>query len=407
MSQNKSSFILLVISQGISLIGTSLLRFAISLHVLDLTGSAEIFATMIAVSFLPMLLFMPLGGAIADRFSKKMILVISDSANTLLVGALAVLLFGGSESIILLGATITLLTLISSCYHPTVTASLPAILQPEELAGANGIVQGMKAVSSLAGPIMAGFLFGAIGVNNLVALCAIFFLLSSVINIFIKIPYSPRERQAGVVHAIAADMKEGFVYITKENTIFLKTAVILALVVFFHQPMLSIAFPYTIRITFGMSEELFGFANAAIGAAMLTGSLLAGRLKRYMQIRHLAYYIAIIGIATVPIAIIMIMPSQNSILPFLLLVANFMFIMIAFTLVNILITTYTQANAPKHIVGKAIAIFISIANLSVPIGQFVMGSLIENLTDAQFVLYLAIAALTVLLGVASKRFLTN
>ena len=146
MSSLKLSFYLIIISQGISSIGGTILRFAISLHVLDLTGSAEAFATMVAVAFLPMALFQPVGGALADRFNKKMLLVLSDSTNTWLTAFLAILLFGGSQSVFVLGAVVTLLTFVFTCYHPTVTASLPVILKPEELPNANGIIQGLKAI---------------------------------------------------------------------------------------------------------------------------------------------------------------------------------------------------------------------------------------------------------------------
>lgn len=60
-------FNLVVLGQIVSIFWSSLLRFALSLYVLDMTGRADIFATLYAVSNIPRLL-MPLGGAIADRF---------------------------------------------------------------------------------------------------------------------------------------------------------------------------------------------------------------------------------------------------------------------------------------------------------------------------------------------------
>ncbi|MDR2183197.1 MAG: MFS transporter [Clostridiales bacterium] len=403
MSQNKISFILLVISQGISLIGAALLRFAISLHVLDLTGSAEIFATIVAVSFLPMVFFTPIGGAIADRFSKKVLLVISDGANTLFVGILAALLFGGSQSVVLLGATITLLTLVSAAYHPTVTACLPVLVEKDELVKANGIIKGIRSISILAAPMMAGVLFGAIGVENLVGLCVVIFFFSAVINIFIKIPYAPKEMKGGIIRVIAADLKEGFIHITKENPLLFKLSLIFTVLVFFFQAMLSVAFPYTIRIGFGMSEQIMGLANASIGAAVLMGSLVAGRLKNYLKINRLHYFIMAIGIASAPIAVSTLLPTTAAALPLSIFVLSFMLILFIFTLIDIAVMTYAQTNVPPHLVGKAVAIFISIANLSAPVGQLVLGLLIENLGEGQFALYLAIAALTVLLGIIAKK----
>jgi len=344
-----------------------------------------------------------LGGAIADRFSKKMILVISDSANTILVLILAIMLFGGSESIILLGATVTFMTIIITFYHPTVTASLPLVIKADELVKANGFVQGIKAVSRLLGPIMAGFLFSAAGVNSVVVICAVFYLFSAVINIFIKIPYETQKREGGILGTITSDIKNGFVYITKENPILFKIAVIFTLFLLFYQAMLSVAFPYMIRITFAMSEEAFGFANAAIGFAVLTGSVFSSKIKKYMKLKHLPYYLAAVGIATMPISLSLVL--LNGIFPPLLMISSFMLIMFIFTLINILVMTYTQIHVPAQMVGKTIAIILSIANLSAPIGLFMLGWLLENMVSVQYIIYLSVALFAFLLGVVSKRYL--
>ena len=63
-------FSLLVIGQIVSILGSAVLRFALNLYILDLTGRADIFGLLIAVSAIPAILFTPLGGAIADRFSR-------------------------------------------------------------------------------------------------------------------------------------------------------------------------------------------------------------------------------------------------------------------------------------------------------------------------------------------------
>ncbi|MCL2202876.1 MAG: MFS transporter [Defluviitaleaceae bacterium] len=403
-ASNKLSFYLIVVSQGIGLIGGEVLYFAISLHVLDLTGSAEIFAAMIAISFLPRIIFTPLGGAMADRFSKKMILVICDSANTILVGVLALLLLGGSQSVILLGAAVTLITLISTFYHPTVTASLPAVRNAGELVKANGLVQGIKAVSRLLGPIMAGFLFAAMGVTFLVGLCALFFLFSAIINFFIKIPHQKQARESGMVKTIAADIKEGFVYITRTNPVLFRIAMVFTVFILFYQSMLAVAFPYMLRITFAMSEASFGFANAGIGVAVLAGSLISGKIKKYMEIKHLPYYIALIGAFTAPIALSMLLPMEGTPFPPLLMISSFMLIMFIFTLINVLIMAYTQIHVPSHMVGKTIALILSIVNLSAPVGLFLLGWLLENMADAQFIIYFAIALFTLTLGLVAKRF---
>ncbi|MCL2604637.1 MAG: MFS transporter [Defluviitaleaceae bacterium] len=407
MTANKRSFYLIVISQGISLIGNEVLYFAISLYILDLTGSAEIFATMVAVSFLPRILFAPLGGALADRFSKKMILVISDSINAAFVTLLTLLLISGNESIILLAATVTLMTLVATGYHPTVTASLPVLLKKDEIIKANGIVQGIKASSRLLGPILAGLLFGIIGVLYLVGLCAVFFVFSAVINVFIKIPHQAKETVGGMLSTIITDIKNGFTYIIKGNPLLFKIAVAFTLFIFFYQAMLSVVLPYMVRITFGMNEEVFGFINASIGLVVIVGSLLSGKLKKYMEIKHLPYYFMLIGIVTVPIMVSVMLPSTINMLPPLLMVSGFMLIMFVFTISNILVMAYMQTHVPQDMIGKTSASFLTIVNVSAPIGLIVIGWLLESLVNFQYLIYMSVAIFTIMLGIVTKKYLRS
>ena len=77
-------FNLMVLGQIISVLGAALLRFALSLYILDTTGSESLFAAMYAISNIPLLLA-PLGGAIADRFNRRNLMVIFDFTSSAIV----------------------------------------------------------------------------------------------------------------------------------------------------------------------------------------------------------------------------------------------------------------------------------------------------------------------------------
>ena len=78
------NFHLMVFGQIISILGSALLRFALSLYVLDSTGSESLFATMFAISNIPLLLA-PLGGAVADRFNRRNLMVLFDFTSSAIV----------------------------------------------------------------------------------------------------------------------------------------------------------------------------------------------------------------------------------------------------------------------------------------------------------------------------------
>lgn len=77
-------FRLMVIGQIISILGSALLRFALSLYVLDITGRADIYAALYAFSNIP-LLISPVGGAVADRFNRRNLMVLFDFTSGIII----------------------------------------------------------------------------------------------------------------------------------------------------------------------------------------------------------------------------------------------------------------------------------------------------------------------------------
>ena len=73
----------------------------------------------------------PLGGAIADRFNRRNLMVIFDFINTAIVLSFIVLLFTGSVSILLIGTIMFLLAIVNAMYAPVVMASIPQLV-PEK-----------------------------------------------------------------------------------------------------------------------------------------------------------------------------------------------------------------------------------------------------------------------------------
>lgn len=158
------NFNLMVLGQIISILGSALLRFALSLYVLDTTGSESLFATLYAVSNIPLLLA-PLGGAIADRFNRRNLMVIFDFTSSAIVLCLIILMGTNNASVLVIGAVMVLLSIVSSIYTPAVTASIPVLVAEDKLEGANGLVQAVQALSAVAAPILGGILYGVFGVQ--------------------------------------------------------------------------------------------------------------------------------------------------------------------------------------------------------------------------------------------------
>lgn len=85
-------FFLLILGKLVSLLGSNMQQFALSLYVLGITGSATIFASIISISILPRLLFSPIAGVFGgDWFDRKKSIVILDLVNSIIIGIFAVI----------------------------------------------------------------------------------------------------------------------------------------------------------------------------------------------------------------------------------------------------------------------------------------------------------------------------
>ena len=105
-------FTLLALGQALSLAGNYALRFALSMYVLELTGSAGVFAGMLALAMAPTVLLSPLGGALADRCDRRRLMAGMDAASGLAV-LLALPFFRAAGGVLPAGAMLFALSVLA------------------------------------------------------------------------------------------------------------------------------------------------------------------------------------------------------------------------------------------------------------------------------------------------------
>ena len=375
-----------------------MLIFATSLYILDATGSARIFATIISISYIPLIIFSPIGGALADRFSKKRMIILADIANLLLVILLATFLFTDRATIVILGITITLITTISVLYQPIVVSTIPLILEKGSFVKANAYVQGVKALSRFGAPALAGFLFPILGINAFMIIIGSLFVFSVLINYFLNLPHAKGESSSGLIKAIGNDIQLGFDYITKKDRRLLKLALILGLVVMLYTSLLTVALPFIIRIVFELSEQHFGNAKAATGLAMVLGGVIGSnkRVRKWVSLEYFNKWLILLGVGSMPSALSFLLNSSSANVVYLTFVSGFAFAMIIFTILHILTFTTIQKDAPSKLIGKLTAFMITIVMIGVPIGQRVMGFLLLRVELP--IIFFAISTVTIIIG---------
>jgi len=400
-------FNLMVMGQIVSILGSALLRFALSLYVLDITGREDIFATLYAISNIPLLLS-PLGGAIADRFSRRNLMVIFDFTSSAIVLIYLLFMMGGNTSVWLIGVVMVLLSIISSLYTPAVTASVPLLVEPNKLEAANGLVQAVQALSNVVAPILGGVLYGYMGVRVLVVVSCISFALSAVMEIFIKIPFVKREHAGNIAATIARDLKDGFAYVIKQPFI-LKSMILAALLNLLLTPYFVVGSPIVLRVTMGGSETMYGIGMGVINAATILGALTIGIFAKKMRMNTLYRWLLLIAILIMPMAFAVtpFMLSMGFYPSFLLFITCAVPVAMAMTIISIFVITKVQKRTPNENLGKVMAIITAASQCAAPIGQVLYGFAFKGFSSSIYLPTLLVSVSVIIMSVVAKYILRN
>lgn len=185
--KNKN-FIIIVIGQIISLFGNAIQRFSMSLYLLEFTGSTATFANILAISTIPYILFAPIAGMLSDRVNKKKIMIYLDFFCSFLIGGYAIILLNGRDHEVIVAIVMFMLSICFTLYGPAVTSSIPQIVEEDKLTSANGVINQVGSIVNFAGPILAGVLYGIVGIKAIVIINSISFFASAIMELFLDIP---------------------------------------------------------------------------------------------------------------------------------------------------------------------------------------------------------------------------
>lgn len=147
----------------VSSLGDQFTLVALPWLVLKMSGSAATLGLVLGLMSLPRAVFILFGGALVDRHSPKTVLLLTRYANVVLLGLLAALVLSGHARLGTVAALAFGIGLASAFAIPSGTSILPNVVEPEQLQAANGMVMGIRQLTMLAGPLLAGLLFALAG----------------------------------------------------------------------------------------------------------------------------------------------------------------------------------------------------------------------------------------------------
>jgi len=382
------NFILYIIAFELVEMGSALLRFAIPVYILIATNDPVLLGTVMTLSWLPFVIFTPIGGVMADRFSKRHIIILFNFLIALTIG-LYIVLTGNVDALLLSIVILVLMTILQSLQTSGFETALYEIIPMEKLMKANQVTWILAIGSGVLAPIAAGFMLSEFGLDVIVYAGMFLFLTATGLNFLLKIPFvkpEKTEQAMGLVKTVMVDLKDSFTFIWYEQETLKRATIALFLYSLVLFPLLSIIPAVLINTVLGMGERSLGFANGLIAAGGIFGVVILGRLGSRINITKLTHLLVVSSVLFL-LTMGVFMVASNDRLAFGIITVGTLLVNTVLVMFSLNYFTYLGQKTPEDIVGKVMAFAMTVMMLGGTLAQFTVGRLFNLFGD-----HLALAA---------------
>ena len=366
-----------------SLLGDQFALIATPWLTLQLTGDPLALGIVLALEGFPRALFMLLGGAVTDRISPRMVMLVSDFIRLALTGLMALAIFTGSVQMWMVYAFALGFGLVAGFAVPAGNSIVPMLVAEEDLQAGNSIIMGSSQLIQFVGPTIAGILIGnystsSLGIGLAFTVDALSFAVSAVCLWVMRGGRNLEAANGNQKESVWASILVGVKYLWNDQplrTLFL----ILAAVNFFFTGPLLVGIPVLADQYLPEGAVAFGLLMSAFAGGSLVGILLAGILPRPKGKGMSAFLILLLVSFGVSLGFFGFIRSTwlDFALMLLLGAGN--------GYVAILMFTWMQTNTPKDMLGRMMSMVMLAGNGLVPISQAISGAVITWNLEALFV----------------------
>jgi MFS family permease len=371
------NFILFSTGKSVSMFASSIYSFAIGLYVLNLTGSALNYATIIMLHILPMIIVSPFGGVLADKMSKRSLIVGMDLANGFLFLALFRISLSGGLNLSTIYLTTILLSIFSSVFNISFEAAKPNLVRPESRLKLNSISKLIDSTTAILGPAMGGVMFAIIDIQMFILINCISFFASAFSEIFIDYDFhADQEKEDNP--PFVPHMVKGLKYMI--NSRVLKNAFIMFVILNFLLGFsVNVPMPYIINQVLGLPPEMFGFINSMFPVGLIIGTLTISKIlagRSYYRILVLATCFLAVLASTLGLPLLV---NANELAYGIYFSALSLLMGLLISYVDIPIITIMQDEIPPSLRGVVFGLTMSLVKIVLPVSLLVSGYLIDFL----------------------------
>ncbi|MGM7701850.1 MFS transporter [Pseudalkalibacillus sp. Hm43] len=360
------NFLFLWIAGLCSSFGLAIFMFSEAWYVVEVMGLEASLGLVFIASSVPRVLFMMIGGAVADRFSKNFIMFLSDILRAGVAVALVLWLLFGDVTIWSFVLFALIFGILDAFFWPASGGLLPALVSKEQLTRANSVIQMTSQSSFILGPMLAG---AVIALGSYVFAFSMTAALLAIASIAILLIRTSKKKAEGGEQEAASDLfksiKEGIAYV-KESSFLLALILFAVFINLFMVGPLQMGLPLFVKNVLGGNSLDFSYLEGMLAGGMLLGSILIGVLN--VQKRRGLLVIAAVGINGLFFTLFSFTNELWQSLALIALLGS------TFSIINIPIITAIQATIKEEMLGRVMSL-LSMASLGLVPVSFAVTSL--------------------------------
>lgn len=374
---------LFLISQNVSLFGSSVVGFSIIWYI-TLETTSGWWMTLATITFtVPSVIISPWAGVWADRYQRKRLIMLADAFVALATLAVALAFWSGCRSLELLLLASTFRSVGGGVQSPAVGALYPQLVPPEHLARVQGLNQTCAAVLMLLSPMAGGLVLGLMGLEAVFMIDVVTALAAIAIVASLKMPRG----EAGATQSTFTEMRSGLRYVIGHRQ--LRRLLLCLAAFFFLVTPAGVLTPLMIARSFG--PEIWRLtANELVwaGASILGGIFVAHHGDFKDKVKTLAICLAIFGLS------FGLMGLAVNFIFFLILMGLAGFFTPLFTTAE---TVFIQQTADPGMLGRVFSLTLIASNGAMPLAILIFGPLadvvsVESLLIVSGLLMILVAA---------------
>jgi MFS transporter, DHA3 family, macrolide efflux protein len=363
------TFVAIWFGQTISMLGSGITAFGISVWIFQETGSVTLFALNSFLNFLPRTLLSPLAGLLADRWPRRRIMILADTGAAASTVFLALMLFSGNLALWHVYLVTAVNALFNTFQAPAYAAAATAMTPPERYTRASAMLQLSGQFSSVVAPTIAAFLLPTIGLPGIMILDFSSFLTAVSILILRRFPEPAPRRVTLARNMLLREMFEGWRYIAGQPAL-RGLLYLFGFNLFFIATNATLSIPILLTVTsveaIGVLSMLFGIVSLFVSAAITAW----GGMKYRIQIVFFTH-------CCVGLGLILFGLRPN----FLLVASAWLLLALVLPVRDIITDTIWRSKVPSELQGRIYALLQLISSTAFGLSYLVVGPLADHVFD--------------------------